>query len=336
MAEVLVTGASGFLGTRLCQRLCELDFELRTFSRQEKPPEKIQDLPAKHFQGDLCDPDSLKKAVTGADAVLHLAGLVSYRASDYDLLYKTNVLGTRNIMKECLDAGVERVINMGSIAGMGIPCPGSIGNEEIEYNLKGHGLHYCDTKYEAEQEAMRFAKQGLNVLSLNPGITFGEGDTHPHHHTIFRSMLSGWFVGYPAGGVMFSDIEDVVAACISSLTKGEAGQRYVIGSENLSFKDAGEMLARVLNGRKPCFQIPGWLSEAAGVFCESVFPAFKKKPALTWQVAWLSQQNIFFSSDKAIKELGYKQTPFEDTLKRTASYYLGKEAPLRTQTGSNR
>jgi dihydroflavonol-4-reductase len=324
---VLVTGASGFLGGRLAERLHELGFEVKTFGRQPKSNEKLSRLNIEHVQGDIFEPSSIAAACRGAGAVFHLAGLVSYRRADYDLLYKTNVIGTRNVMKACLDAGVERVINMGSIAGMGIPKAGAIADESIEYNLKGHGLHYCDTKFEAEQEAMRFAKQGLPVLSLNPGITFGEGDTHPHHHTIFRFMHSGWLVGYPTGGVMFSDIEDVVAACLSSLVNGNPGERYVVGSANKTFQEAADELAKVLNGKKPILPLPGWLCEGAGVFSESVFPLFKKKPALTWQVAWLSQHKIFYSSDKAIKELGLKQTPFEETLKRTAPFYLGQIHP---------
>lgn len=325
MPAVLVTGASGFLGNRLSERLSQVGFEVRSFGRAEKAAPRLEKLSVRHHQGDINDPDSLARALNGVGAVFHLAGLVSYRRSDYDVLFKTNVLGTRTVMKACMDAGIERVIHMGSIAGMGIPKPETIADENIEYNLKGHGLHYCDTKYEAEQEVMRFARLGLPVLSLNPGITFGEGDTHPHHHTIFRAMHSGWFVGYPAGGVMFSDIEDLVEVCLASLVAGRTGERYVVGSANLSFKEAGEALAQVLNGRKPKFQIPGWLAESTGVCCEVLFPLLNKKPALTWQVAWLSQQKIFFSSNKAIKELGLKQTPFLETLKRTAPYYLGQK-----------
>lgn len=325
MSIVVVTGASGFLGSRLVERLHEVGFQVRTLGRGQQT-ERLAKLNVEHVRADITDSDSLAPAIKGAGALFHLAGLVSYRRSDYDLLYKTNVIGTRNVMKAAMDANVERVIHMGSIAGMGIPKPGEIADETLEYNLKGHGLHYCDTKFEGSQEAMRFAKQGLPVLDLSPGITFGDGDTHPHHHTIFKSMASGLFIGYPAGGVMFSDIEDVVGACLSSLVRGEPGQRYVIGSANVTFKEAGEILARVLDGKPPFFQIPGWLTEAAGVASESIMPLLGAKPKLTWQVAWLSQRKIFFSSEKAVRELGLHQTPFEETLRRTAPYYLGQIA----------
>ena len=326
MPLVVVTGASGFLGSRLVERLHEVGFAVRTMGRNPQT-QRLEKLGVEHVRADISDPDSLVPAFAGAGAVFHLAGLVSYRKTDYDLLYKTNVIGTRNVMKACMDAGVERVIHMGSIAGMGVPKPGEIATEELEYNLKGHGLYYCDTKYEGSQEVKRFAKQGLPVLELCPGITFGEGDTHPHHHTIFRSMASGLFLGYPAGGVMFSDIEDVAGACMSSLVHGEVGQTYVIGSANVTFREAGEALARVLNGKPPFFQIPGPLIEALGMACEATFPLFGAKPKLTWQVAWLSQRNIFFSSEKAVRELGLHQTPFEETLRRTAPYYLNQELP---------
>ncbi len=320
--KILVTGASGFLGARLVERLCELGHEVRTFGRGTDAPGRLAPLGIEHIQGDICQSSSLERAVTGCNVVYHLAGLVSYRRSDYDLLYKTNVEGARNVMSACGKASVDRVIHMSSIAGMGIPQPGAIADETIEYNLKGLGLYYCDTKFEGEQEVLKFAAKGLPVLVLSPGITFGEGDTHPHHHTIFRAMAGGWLLGYPLGGVMFSDLEDVVQTSINALAAGRVGERYVIGSANVSFRDAANMLAEVLHGRRPLFAVPGPVTEAAGICCEAVFPLFKRRPALTWQVAWLSQRKIFYSSDKATRELGHKQTPFLETIRRTAPYYL--------------
>lgn len=326
--DILVTGASGFIGSRLVERLIEEGHTVSTFGRHPANEEQLALKINAHFQGDICQPGALAPAVKGKDVVYHLAGLVSYRRADCDKLFAVNVQGARNVMQSCLEAGVSRVIHLGSIAGMGIPKESELGNEDIEYNLKGLGLYYCDSKYEGEKEVFKFVSKGLPVLSLNPGITLGKGDTHPHHHTIFRSLAGGWLLGYPSGGVMFSDLEDVVDSCLSALTKGQIGQRYVLGSANMTFHDAACLMAEIASGRKPIFQIPGWLSEGAGVLCESIFPLFGKKPVLSWQVAWLSQREIFFSSDKANKELGHKQTSFADTLKRTMPFYLQKEPQL--------
>ncbi|MBY0356404.1 MAG: NAD-dependent epimerase/dehydratase family protein [Candidatus Obscuribacterales bacterium] len=322
--DILVTGASGFIGSRLAEKLIDCGHTVSTCGRQYTAGSRLYSLGAKHHQGDICNPEFVNKITAGKDAVFHLAGLVSYRRADYDKLFTTNVIGTKTVMQGCLQNGVGRVIHMGSIAGMGIPNEGEIGTEEIKYNLQGHGLYYCDTKYAGEQEVMKYAAQGLSVLALNPGITFGDGDTHPHHHTIFRAMSSGWLLGYPAGGVMFSDLEDVVDTCIKALDHGRSGQRYVLGSANMTFKNAADELATVLGGRKPQLAIPGWLSEGAGILCESICSTLKRKSPLTWQVAWLSQRKIFFSSQKAIEELGHKQTSFSDTLRRVAPFYLNQ------------
>lgn len=320
--KILITGASGFLGQHLASKLCS--HQLTTFGRASSLPDGLSHFPIRHIQGDICDLDSCLQALRDQDAVYHLAGLVSYRRCDYDLLYKTNVIGTTNVMQACLRNGVARVIHMSSIAGMGIPPEGQIADESIVYNLQGKGLHYCDTKYAGEQVVHSYVKQGLPALILSPGITFGEGDTHPHHHTIFKSMVQGWLIGYPVGGVMFSDIEDVVNSCVQALTRGRIAERYVIGSANMTYQDAAATLAAVLGGRAPTFPIPGPISELAGDLCESIFPIFNLKPKLTRQVAWLSQRKIFFSSEKAISELQHTQTPFAETVRRTAPYYLGR------------
>lgn len=328
--EILVTGASGFIGKRLVERLIEAGHIVSTFGRQ--PAEQATLEVARHTQGDICQSDSLREAIKGKDIVYHLAGLVSYRRADCDKLFAVNVQGTKNVLQSCLENDVSRVIHLGSIAGMGIPRNGEIGNEEIEYNLKGLGLYYCDSKYEGEKEVFKFAQRGLPVLSLNPGITLGKGDTHPHHHSIFRAMDGGWLLGYPSGGVMFSDLEDVVDSCLNAASKGQTGQRYVLGSANMTFKEAACLLAKITSGREPLVEIPGWLSEGAGMLCESIFPLMRKRPPLSWQIAWLSQRKIFFSSQKAVDELGHKQTDFAETLRRTMPFYLQKDSVLAINT----
>lgn len=324
VVKILVTGASGFIGQNLVPRLVERGHAVRTFGRTSSAPPALSKLGVEHSRGDVTNPEQVLAAVRGCQMVFHLAGLVSYRKKDKARQYAVNVLGTRHVMNACLWEKVERVVHTSSVAALGLPRKGEIGSEEIEYNLKGLELAYCDTKHEAEEEVRKFYSNGLNVITLNPGIIFGEGDTHPHHHAIFAAMSKGSLIGVPAGGVTFSDIHDVVDAYLNCVDRGRFGQRYIVVSTNLSFKEAAFIFARLTGARAPLFTIPGPLLLALGTLAEDFLPAFGINPPLTRQAAWLSQHDIFFSSDKACAELGFRQTPFEETVRRTAPYYLGK------------
>jgi len=307
-------------------RLTSLGHDVRTFGRASAAPQALVKLGVEHARGDVTNPEQVAQAVEGCQMVFHLAGLVSYRKKDLARQYAVNVVGTRHVMQACLKEKVARVVHTSSVAALGLPRKGEIGDEEIEYNLKGLGLAYCDTKHEAEQEVMKFYSNGLNVIILNPGIIFGEGDTHPHHHAIFAAMSKGALIGVPPGGVTFSDINDVVDAYVSCLERGRFGQRYALVSSNLSFKEAAYIFAKLNGARPPLFKIPGALLVTLGTFAEDFLPTMGINPPLTRQAAWLSQYEIFFSPDKARAELGFHQTPFEETVKRTAPYYLGRAA----------
>lgn len=320
--KILVTGASGFIGSKLVPRLVAHGHRVRTFGRKANPA-ALSGLPVEHFSGDVADYAAVHRAVEGCDMVFHLAGFISYRSSDRQRQHQVNVVGTRNVMQAALASGVQRVIHTSSIAGMGIPAPGEIGTEDMPYNLSGRGLNYCDSKHEGEQEVMKLVGSGLPALILSPGIILGEGDTHPHHRTIFLAISRGFLVGCPRGGVTFCDIEDVVAAHVNAMTRGRIGERYVLGSANLTYREAATIASAVLGCRAPAFTLPGWLLEPLGAAVEAVFPIFGLRPSLTRQIAWLSQRCIFFSNEKARRELNMPVTDFKQTIARVAPYYLG-------------
>lgn len=320
--KIFITGASGFIGSQLVPRLIRGGHEITTYGRTQPVFENVRNSEFKHVIGDITDQAKVSEAIMGAELVIHMAGFISYRKADRKRQYEINVLGTRYVMEAALKHGVKRVIHTSSIAGMGIPKPGEVGDENLEYNLDGLGLNYCDTKHQAELEVFKYAKLGLPALMLSPGIIFGEGDTHVHHHTIFAAIAKGNMFGCPAGGVTFSDIVDVVDAHLKAMTAGRPGENYVIGSANLTYLEAAGIFCRVLKTKPPKIIIPGAFLEALGNICEFIFPLLGKRPPLTRQIAWLSQRKIFFSSNKAIAELGLKQTPFEQTIMRTAPYYL--------------
>lgn len=329
--RILVTGASGFIGSRLVPGLLARGHQVRTFGRSPRLAGALAGLPIEHVSGDITCESAVRRAVEGCELIFHLAGLVSYRKIDRERQYQVNVTGTGNVMRSALSAGVARVIHTSSIAAMGIPAAGTTGDEELSYNLAGLGLNYCDTKHEGELEVMKYVSSGLPALILSPGIILGEGDTHPHHRAIFLAISRGWLIGCPSGGVTFCDIEDVVAAHLNAMTLGRVGHRYVLGSANLTYREAATVASRVLGCRPPAMEIPGSWLELAGSFCEAVAPALGVRPALTRQIAWLSQRRIFFSNQKAVKELNMPVTDFEQTVRRTYRYYLGLPAAGKTR-----
>ncbi len=321
--KILVTGASGFIGQHLVPKLAQLGHDVRTMSRASAQPAEFDRLKIEHLYGDVANPESVKSAVRGCEIVYHLAGLVSYKNKDRARQFGTNVLGTRHVVAAALEAGVKRLVHTSSVAAMGLPSPRTIGTEALEYNLAGRGLSYCDTKHEAELEVLKGCEDGLNAIILNPGIIFGEGDTHPHHHAIFAAISKRSLIAVPPGGVTFSDIQDVIAAELACLDHGRSGERYAVVSANLTYAEAAAVFARVTGKRRAIIPLPGTILSLAGFLSEQVLPRFGIYLPLTMQNAWLAQRKIFFTSEKAEQELGIQFTSFEETLKRTTPYYLG-------------
>jgi dihydroflavonol-4-reductase len=280
------------------------------------------------YESDL---DRLLKDIS---VVYHLAGLVSYQSRDLERQRLLNVGGTRQVAAAAARMGVGRFVHTSSIAAMGVPeKDGAIADESLVYNLSGLGLGYCDSKQEAELVVQEFAAAGLNAIILSPGIIFGEGDNHPHHFRIFASMSKGNSLCVPRGGIPFSDINDVIEAHVNALEMGRAGERYCLVSANRTFKQAAATFAKLYGGRAPLFEIPAPFTLAAGYLSDYVLYPLGFKNGLTCQQAYLSNKKIFFASDKAIAELGFKPTPFEQTIIRTAPYYLGRQLPLVSKPG---
>ncbi|MDX1989941.1 MAG: NAD-dependent epimerase/dehydratase family protein [Candidatus Obscuribacter sp.] len=328
---VLVTGATGFLGRHLVPALLRRpEYHVVTFGRSA-PDIRQPGAGHEHIVGSVENRQDVERAFAlKPQLVFHMAGLVSYRHSDAQRQREVNVEGTRHVMELALSAGSERVVHTSSIAALGVPAvQGEIADEGLAYNLAGLRLSYCDTKHEAEMVVLENFRRGLNVVMLNPGIIFGEGDSHGHHHAIFRAMSRGGLLAVPSGGIPFSDIVDVVDAHLAAIEKGRAGERYSLVSANLSFMEAAEIFASLYRTEPPRFVYPDLLVKSLGALAESISEVSKRlglplRFSLTRQQAWLSCRKIFFSNEKACRELGFLPTPFAETIKRTAPYYLAR------------
>jgi dihydroflavonol-4-reductase len=330
--QILVTGASGFVGLHLVRRLLAQGESVTTLCRHRD--QSLEALSGQYDnlqnrQGDLLQMDmSTLGALTAPfDIVYHLAGLVSYQKRDIEKQRQVNVEGTRKLASALAKSPSRpRLIHTSSIAGMGVPeVDGGFADESLVYNLSGLGLGYCDSKQESENVVLELVKaEGLDAVILSPGIIFGEGDKHAHHFRIFRQMASGKAMFVPRGGIPFSDINDVVVAHLNAPAMARKGERYCLVSANKSFKEAAETFMQ-LSGQRPrkLYEFPEVMVLFAGLLSENLLTPLGFKDGLSWQQAWLANKKIFFKSDKAVAELGFKATPFTEMVARTTPYYLG-------------
>jgi dihydroflavonol-4-reductase len=318
--KALVTGGAGFLGQKLAKALIERGHEVRLLVRKA-PKEPSQNGSVTYAVGDLGDAASLEAACAGIDWVFHTAGVISYNPAKADLMYRTNVLGTRAIAEAALKAGVKRFVHTSSTAAIGVnEDPLTPMTEAAPFNARVLGLAYFDTKYDAEQELLAVVKKGLDAVIVNPGSLMGPGDKRR-----FEKGYVGLIYKYKPpvkfhGGINFVDVDDVVEGHFLALEKGKTGERYLLGGENLSFGQMIERVNGILGRPSPKFTVPKFLMGFLAN-CLRVLNAFgidiHMTPELVRQV---SSWYLFVDSSKAERELGYKPQSVDNAIRGTVDW----------------
>ena len=324
--KILITGGAGFLGQKLARALIADRHDVRILVRK---PNMVADNSRAGTQivGDLGNPGSLAEACEGIDWVFHTAGLISYNPTKNDLMYQTNVLGTRAITAAAKHAGVKRFIHTSSTAAIGISeDPLAPMTEDSPFNAGHLGLAYFTTKLEAEQEVLKQVANGLDAVIVNPGSLLGPGDTRR-----FEKGYVGLIYKYNPpflfhGGINFVDIEDVVRGHLLAAEKGRTGERYLLGGENLSFADLIRRVNAVIGRPSPKRFVP----KSAMGFVSTMLRGMNKvgidihmSPELVKQVC---QWYLYVDSSKAKKELGYNPHRIDSAVSGTIQWLkdLGK------------
>ncbi len=317
--KILVTGATGFLGHHLVKRLINDGHNVRILKEKEASLDLLKGLKIEIFEGDIKDFESVKKVVSGCEIVFHLAGLISYWSRQNNLQFEINVIGTRNVVKACLEEKVKRLIYTSSTAAVGFE-PGKLANEETKFNLGNLGISYCDTKYLAEKEIEKGIKEGLDAVIVCPGSMYGPGDIRRiKEDPVFPKGFSSLF--YINGGLGVVDVEDVVEGEISAWKKGKRGERYILVSENISFYDIRKTIAEILGKNPPKVSLPHWLLLSISYILYWISYLTSKRPKFTPENARLDGISLYFSNEKAKKELGINFRPFKESAKRMIDWY---------------
>lgn len=307
--KVLVTGANGFLGSWLVNRLVRDGHEVSILIR--KKPDRDSSLPrgVKVFLGDITQSSTLSPALKDQQQVYHLAGLIAYSKEDRDALFRINVQGTENILKHAVANKVQRVLVSSSVVAVGASFQAEILNEDSLYTLDSYHLSYHESKREMERIFQQYICEGrIDGVIVNPSTIYGAGDASKSSRSTQIKVAQGRLRFYPPGGVSVVAVEDVVDGIIKAMEKGRSGERYILAGENLSLKEVFKMIAQCAGVRPPSIPLPPFIFKGLALLDESLHRIGRRGP-LPSERAIVAMMYHWYDSSKAKRELGFSNKP---------------------------
>lgn len=306
--DILVTGGTGFVGSHLCRRLVEAGHRVTVFHRPSSDMSVLRGLGVRPAIGDLTDELSVKRAFRNHEAVVHAAGDQIRWPHRERVHYHVNLEGTRAVIAGCRKAGVRRLVHVSSTATIGIsPDPGHPANETFPFNLEHSGLGYYLSKKQGEDEVLRAAVEGLDAVVVNPGTICGPHGRSFRGSEVFTAVLRSRIVPYFIGGRNVVHVDDVVAGIVAALARGRAGERYILGGENLTLRRMAEIAADALGLPGRVFvPVPPIITGAAALLFEALGAVTGRAPRINRELHYLAGRFLFYDSGKAAAELDYR------------------------------
>jgi dihydroflavonol-4-reductase len=258
VGTILVTGATGFIGSQLCRALAAEGRHVRALHRRTSSLKALDGVAVDLHVGDILDPASLEPALRGVSLVFHTAAQSAYWRRPQDVL-QAAVDGTRNVVEAARRAGVRRVVLTSSVAALGVPAAGELLDEAHPFNLPPGRFLYGFSKARSEEAARQAAGSDLELVIVNPSIVLGAGDVNRISGSIILESARGRAFVYTDGGANYVHVDDVTAGHLAAAARGRPGERYILGGENLTHRQALTEVARVVGRRPPWLRIPGGL-----------------------------------------------------------------------------
>ena len=299
--DALVTGATGFLGRALCRELLDRGWDVSGTRRETSDTGDLDEV--NWIVADALDPEAIRDAVAGHDYVFHLAG-IGLMSADEETVWRVNVEGTRNVLDACREEGVERVV-FTSTAGTRRREDGPATEDDLAEPIGA----YQGSKLQAERLVDDYCEAGGDAVTVHPTSVFGPGDVK-FTVRLLSLATDPKMVAYLPGGASIVAVGDVADGIIAAMNRGESGEHYILGGENLPYGDALEIIARHANGRKPVVRVPPQMIHAAGPVVGVVNEGLGTHMfPFNAEMSRLATRSLFYSSEKAERELGYTHQP---------------------------
>jgi dihydroflavonol-4-reductase len=315
MKPVLVTGASGFVGWHVARLLTERGYRVRALVRQNS---KVPELDIERVTGDLRDPASLAAAASGCGVVYHVAADYRLWSKNPQELYESNVEGTRNMLSAAKAAGVERVVYTSTVGCIGMPS----GDEDTPVSIDDMTGAYKRSKFLAEQVALEFAAQGLPVVIVNPTAPMGDHDFKPTPTgQMVADFLKGAMPAYIDTGLNVVHVRDVAEGHLLACERGRVGERYILGSENMTLGGILKELAAITGRKAPTIELPYFVAWAAGMVTTGWAHLTGTPPRAPLEAVRMAKKKMWVSHAKAARELGYVPGPAVGALRDAVKWF---------------
>ena len=320
----LLTGASGFVGASVLRHLVDAGHDVRVLLRPQSDRRNLDGVACEVVTGDLADPASLDAAVAGCDAVFHVAADYRLWVTDPSPMYAANVEGTRNLLVAAANAGASRIVYTSSVATLGNLPGAGVANETTPSTIDDMISHYKRSKFLAEDEAARLAREeGVPVVIVNPAAPFGPRDVKPTPTgAIVVRAAAGRMPAYVDTGLNVVHVDDVAEGHLRAFERGKVGERYILGGENLSLRQILGIVCPYAGRKTPSIKLPHKPLLPIAFMFEAVARLFgTSEPVVTVDAVRMAKKRMYFSVDKARRELGYAPRPAADALTDAVDWF---------------
>jgi dihydroflavonol-4-reductase len=321
--NVLVTGATGFVGANVARLLVAEGYRVRALARPTSSLRALEGCAVEVVRGDILEPGSVTRAIKGCAQVFHVAGDYRLWAKDPGKIYRNNVDGTRMMLEACAQAGVERVTYTSSVGTVGLPRDGGLGTEATPVSLRDMIGLYKRSKFLAERVAEEYAARGLPVVIVNPSNPIGPWEVRP---TPTGQMILDYLLGRMFAtldtGLNLVHVADVARGHLLAAQRGRVGERYILGCDNRSLTEVFHALERITGIRAPHVRVPYPLIYLVALVNEAAARATGHPPRVPLAGVRMARKHMYFSAEKAVRELGLPQTPVEQALREAVDWFV--------------
>lgn len=315
---ILVTGATGLLGSYIARYLVKSGHQVRAIKRPTSDLSLLAE--AKDaidwVEGDVLDIVSLEDAFAGVTQVYHSAATISFKPSERDYMFKVNVEGTANVVNVALHTGVHKLLFVSSVAALGKGKPGILLDEEAEWEDSPYDSGYGFSKYLAEMEVWRAMLEGLHAVILSPSMILGAGKWSDSSLKIFSRTAAGLSF-YPVGTNGFVDVRDAARAAIALMDSHHHNQRFIVNSENLKYKQVIDQIARELGLSQPTIPVKGLIKTASWVTEAIKSRITGAEPVITKEVATLTANDYYYNNQRLKDAFQLEFMPIQQSITET-------------------